>query len=197
MIRERDIDALARTLWAEARGEGLTGMEAVACVIINRHIVSIQENGFWWSENKDEIPDNTIEAVCRDPWQFSCWNKNDPNLPKLLSLTPDDKLFAAALKIAEEAVDGNIPDITGGATHYYNPKAVDKRPEWAVGNPICVIGKHHFYRPSEVPKLKRKEEPCSTLSPPIKKISQPSSAVSSSSPRPWPISFLKRLFSGK
>jgi N-acetylmuramoyl-L-alanine amidase len=196
MIRERDIDALARTLWAEARGEGLTGMEAVACVIINRHIVSIQENGFWWSENKDEIPDNTIEAVCRDPWQFSCWNKNDPNLDKLLSLTPDDRLFAVALKIAEDAIDGKIPDITRGATHYYNPKAV-KSPEWADGKPLCIIGKHHFYRPSEVPKPKRKELPCLTLSPAIKKILRPSSAALSSSPRLSPISFLKRLFWGR
>ena len=29
-------DVLARTLWAEARGEGQAGMEAVACVILNR-----------------------------------------------------------------------------------------------------------------------------------------------------------------
>ena len=30
------IDVLARTIWGEARGEGTSGMSAVACVVINR-----------------------------------------------------------------------------------------------------------------------------------------------------------------
>ena len=31
-----ETDILARTLYGEARGEGLIGLEAVACVILNR-----------------------------------------------------------------------------------------------------------------------------------------------------------------
>ena len=32
-----DEDILARTLYGEARGEGIDGIEAVACVIMNRY----------------------------------------------------------------------------------------------------------------------------------------------------------------
>ena len=31
-----DVDILARTLYGEARGEGIDGIEAVACGIMNR-----------------------------------------------------------------------------------------------------------------------------------------------------------------
>lgn len=34
--RERDIDVLARTIWGEARGEGLAGQIAVGWCIRNR-----------------------------------------------------------------------------------------------------------------------------------------------------------------
>lgn len=35
-MTENDLQILARTLFGEARGEGDEGLEAVACVIINR-----------------------------------------------------------------------------------------------------------------------------------------------------------------
>ena len=31
-----DLHIMAATLWGEARGDGIEGMEAVACVIVNR-----------------------------------------------------------------------------------------------------------------------------------------------------------------
>jgi len=50
--RELEIDVLARTLWGEARGEGTTGLEAVANVVLNR-VKMAEENGgkFWWGSN--------------------------------------------------------------------------------------------------------------------------------------------------
>lgn len=33
---DEDIDTMARTIWGEARGEGVQGMQAIACVIMNR-----------------------------------------------------------------------------------------------------------------------------------------------------------------
>jgi len=164
---DRDVDTLARTLWGEARGEGLSGMEAVACVILNRLAVAKDQNGFWWGD--------TVEKICRKSWQFSCWNENDPNSARLKSLSPVDIAFRAALDIAEDAIDGLLVDMTHGATHYLNPKAVDIKPAWATGKPLAVIGKHHFYRPPEVPKPKQKEkEPCLTTSPPTPENSSPS-----------------------
>ncbi len=138
--RQADIDILARTLWAEARGEGLVGMKAVACVILNR----LKKPG-WWSRHKDNIPDDTIEAVCRDPYQFSCWNKDDPNLPQLLAVTREDKAFDNAWLLAEIAVDGKLDDITNGATSYYST-TMKNPPYWAADmKEVAQWGKHKFF----------------------------------------------------
>jgi len=65
-----EVDVLARTLYGEARGEGLLGLEAIANVIMNRLKISRKKtNGYWWG--------NSIVGICRKPYQFSCWNKDD------------------------------------------------------------------------------------------------------------------------
>ena len=52
---DADVDIMARTLWGEARNQGKEGMEAVACVIMNR----FNEN-IWYSKYKGE---HSIKAV--------------------------------------------------------------------------------------------------------------------------------------
>ncbi len=80
IIKEKDkehieINILAKTLYGEARGEGLSGLEAVANTIINRVNTAKAKGGrFWWG--------NDIISVCQKPYQFSCWNKKDPNRKK-------------------------------------------------------------------------------------------------------------------
>ena len=68
-VTEKDRDILARTLWGEARGESLAGQIAVAWTIRNR--VNDGKAKSWWGEG--------YAGVCQKPYQFSCWNKNDPN----------------------------------------------------------------------------------------------------------------------
>ena len=63
---EQDIDVLARTIYLEARGETHEGRIAVAHVIKER----TEAKGRW----KD-----TVLEVCLQPWQFSCWNHENPN----------------------------------------------------------------------------------------------------------------------
>ena len=36
-MTDRDIEIMAKPIYGEARGEGEAGMEAVACVIMNRY----------------------------------------------------------------------------------------------------------------------------------------------------------------
>ncbi|QEL18702.1 cell wall hydrolase [Limnoglobus roseus] len=124
-------DTLARTIWGEARGEGKPGMEDVACCIMNR-----VAKPRWWG--------STVEEVCLKPWQFSCWNANDPNLPKLKSVTVADPVFAQAVAIAEKAVAGTLPDRTQGATHYYD-RRMPRVPPWAVGKTPCFTEGHHLF----------------------------------------------------
>ncbi len=129
-------DVLARTLWGEGRGEGPAGMEAIAAVILNRVKVSQNHGGYWWG--------NDIISVCQKPYQFSCWNRSDPNYQKLQAITDKDIHFVTALRISRRAVAGTLSDPTGGATHYHEKSIM---PSWAKGvTPCAVIGRHIFYQ---------------------------------------------------
>ncbi len=131
-----DAEVLARTLYGEARGEELAGIEAVACVILNRVAFAKSRGRYWWG--------NSIKQVCLKPGQFSCWNEADPNRTKLLAVNPRDRAYRLCKRIASRAVTGNLPDVTEGATHYHT-HAVD--PYWARGHvPVAEIGNHLFYR---------------------------------------------------
>jgi len=128
------IDVLARTIYGEARGESVRGMEAVAAVVMNR----VARRG-WWGR--------TVETVCLKPWQFSCWNAADPNRRRVLEVTDADPVFRTCLRIARRAVAGAVDDPTRGATHYH---AVGVLPEWAKGRQPCArIGDHLFYNDVE------------------------------------------------
>ena len=131
-----EVEVLARTLYGEARGEELAGIEAVASVILNRVAFAQSRGRYWWG--------NDITSVCLKPSQFSCWNKADPNRKKLLALSPRDPAYRLCKRIAKRAVAGDLPDQTEGATHYHT-HAVD--PFWARGHVPCAeIGNHLFYR---------------------------------------------------
>lgn len=134
--RELEIDVLARTMWGEARGEGNTGLEAVANVVQNRVKVAEKNGGkFWWGGN--------IIQVCQKPYQFSCWNRSDPSFKKLQAVTEDNLHFATCLRIARRAAIGQLPDHTGGATHYHADYVA---PYWAKGQtPTITIGRHIFF----------------------------------------------------
>lgn len=138
--RELEIDVLARTIFGEARGESMAGMEAVACVVLNRARISEAKGRYWWG--------NGIIGVCQKPYQFSCWNRNDPSYQRLINVREDNIHFATCLRIARRAVIGALKDVTKGATHYH-ADYVD--PYWARGEePVTIIGKHLFYKLVEV-----------------------------------------------
>lgn len=126
------VDTVARTIFGEARNQGLDGMAAVANVIANR--VALPG---WWGKGWD--------GVCRKPYQFSCWLEGDPNLPRLLKVTTRDAYFRDALMLAKAAVAGELRDRTKGATHYFADHI--PAPKWAIGQkPTVVIGNHRFFK---------------------------------------------------
>lgn len=75
-VTDKDRDILARTLWGEARGEGLAGQIAVAWTIRNR--VNDLKTGPWRGEG--------YSGVCQKPYQFSCWNRTEPNYQFLIGV---------------------------------------------------------------------------------------------------------------
>ncbi len=131
-----EIDVLARTIFGEARSEPHEGLEAVACVVLNRVKIAEKKGRYWWG--------NDIIGVCQKPYQFSCWNKNDPSYKRLIEVKEDNIHFATALRIARRAVIGTLKDNTNGATHYH---ADYVSPYWAKGEKsIKTIGRHIFYK---------------------------------------------------
>ena len=93
-----DIDTLARTLYGEARGESRQGKIAVACVVLNR--VKRKKMCGWRDINGYRVA--TVAATCLKPWQFSCWNKNDPNRKIIIQVTDANPKFAECLDIAQK-----------------------------------------------------------------------------------------------
>lgn len=136
-IQDRDLDILARTIYGEARGElhhptgGVESLHAVAWVVKNR------------AKHAQFSP--YIYKVCMQPWQFSCWNLNDPNRRKLLDVTFDDKVFQECYLTAALVLFDRVNDCTNGANHYHSTYIAP--PYWAVGQtPTITIGHHAFYK---------------------------------------------------
>ncbi|HOV84900.1 MAG TPA: cell wall hydrolase [Syntrophobacteraceae bacterium] len=127
-----DADLLARCIWGEGRGEKVEGKIAIAHVVLNR--VKAKS---WYGRS--------ISDVILKPFQFSCFNASDPNLPHILKLSSDCAELAFCKAIAELVIRGHLKDDpTGGATHYH---AAGCRPSWASKlEYLCQIGNHLFYK---------------------------------------------------
>lgn len=124
-----DIEVEGLTLIGEARGLHYPiGMQEVAWVVRNR----VAANK-WWG--------HTERAVCLYPWQFSCWNENDPNRAKLLKWPASDPVYIEALQIATESMIGTGDDPTHGATHYFNHVTMPQAtwPKWYQDQTPCAV----------------------------------------------------------
>ena len=164
---------MALTMWGAARNEGNAGLVAVGWTIRNRAEADLWGDGKpdWWGEG--------IAGVCLRPWQFSCWNDNDPGSAQMRAMltggsTDSGSLNAKGLAdaklqqcvaIAGGVLDGRIGDPTKGVTHYYADYIAT--PKWAKGkDPGVIIGRHRFfadvepgYTPAEKAKGKDAKPP--------------------------------------
>ena len=116
-VSDSELYLLAKTIYAEGRGEPYTGQVAIGAVVLNR-------------VRSPEFP-NTISGVVYQRHAFTAVSDGQINL------TPDDK----AMKAAKDALNGWDP--TGGALYYYNPAVATSA--WIFDRQtITVIGKHVF-----------------------------------------------------
>jgi spore germination cell wall hydrolase CwlJ-like protein len=141
LVPDDDIDVvdahwMALTMWGEARSGGEEAMRAVGHVIDNRRRSGT--HGTYATETVSEA------------WQFSCWNRNDPNYAAMMnidSLRPESEdalMWVAAKRLAGEILAGRSADPTGGAL-FYHTEAV--APRWSAGvEPVARIGGHLFFR---------------------------------------------------
>ena len=129
--RDDAIDVAARTIFGEARGESDAGRRAVAEVIYNRAIKRSERFG------------TSVEQVCRKPFEFGCWNLDDPNRDRILRISLNDPRIADSLLVARDLVDGRIDDLTAGADHYHR---YDEAPRFSAGHtPSATIDNHLFF----------------------------------------------------
>lgn len=140
--RLTDEDALALTIYGEARGEPLHGQAAVGCVVRNR--------------TKDPRWPDTYKGVCLQPKQFSCWNPGfDANAQavrtmgeRLVSGGNADPALRQCGWIAAGVIDGIILDATKGADHYMTEQLYRlATPKWARAmRETARIGSHVFLK---------------------------------------------------
>lgn len=131
---DHNIDWAARVAWGEARGEPTGGMHAVINVMANR--------------KKDPRFPKTLSAVARQNYQFTAYNKSDPNRLKLIAVDETDPQYVRARRLAMWAQFGLLPDITDGAT-YFHANSIDRPPYLAEAAVSTVIGDHIFYVKNE------------------------------------------------
>jgi spore germination cell wall hydrolase CwlJ-like protein len=136
---------MALTIWRENRSGGLSGMQSVANVILNR----VKARG------------TDPYTECVRPLQFtSVSGKGDPEL----TLWPNssDLQWRSALTVVAQATAGTLEDITKGALLYYAPHSIrtTKTYRWLDGTivpfpedwnaaavtPLCSIGSQLFFK---------------------------------------------------
>ncbi|MDB1123009.1 cell wall hydrolase [Vibrio algarum] len=133
-----DVDAIARTAYAEASNQGLIGVSAVVFVILNRKI-----SGRF---------SDSIEAIVNAKNQFEPVTKVGKwqHLPEM---TPRQLIQVET--ILELAQSGHLPDPTNGALYFQNAKIVAERAQKGLvseelihfgDSPIsATIDDHTFY----------------------------------------------------
>lgn len=132
-----DREIIARTAWGEARSLGHDGMQATINCIQNRLLSGVT----WWG--------STLRTICIRPWQFSCWNANDPNRPKLLSVGETDPQYIIALGLADSAINGTLVDISNCSDSYYDDR-MPSMPVWSTGlEPRFICGTQKYFKTVE------------------------------------------------
>ena len=132
---DSDLMLLARMVFGEARNQPVEAMIGVAYTAVNRLRI-----GGWYG--------TTLKEVLLKPWQYSCFNRGDPNREKLKDPLKYERreTLARCLAVAHAVLNGLVKDPTNGATHYFSG---NRKPRWARKMEGCgKIGDFRFYKES-------------------------------------------------
>lgn len=144
-----EIKILTLTLIGESRGDAIESQVGVGCVIRNRVL----------SKKK------SYKEICLQPFQFSCWNKDDPNRVLLDNLiivlnaggkfeTPSHVQCAF---VAKGIINFNIMDNTRGSLNYLSSLLYNSshKPSWASNVYFSIVhGNHTFFKIDESKTVK-------------------------------------------
>jgi hypothetical protein len=128
--RSKAIDCLAQAIGHEAANEPESGRQAVAQVILNR----VRHRAFPNTVCGVVFQGSLRRTGCQ--FTFTC----DGSLNRALSR----RTWADALRIAGQAMEGQLPPTIGAATHYHADYVA---PRWAPAMMrVSKIGAHIFYQ---------------------------------------------------
>lgn len=137
-----DRELLARLIQCEAGGEGDTGMQAVASVIMNRVYVPYGEYARVGMQN--------IRNIIFQPGQFDCatdYLAGRYNPQNIYNMNPEQIHY----DIADWAIAGNRLSPLGEALWFFNPFSPECRENFPGRSGVFVtrVGEHCFYNPTE------------------------------------------------
>jgi spore germination cell wall hydrolase CwlJ-like protein len=125
------ITCLARTIYWEARGMSIAGMEAVANVVMNR----VGHEGF-----PETICGVVKQGQEKGACQFSWWCDGRSDDAK------DDESYATAKEVTRKALNRQLKDRTTGALYFHHRKV---SPSWSKEYMKTVeVEEFLFYKPS-------------------------------------------------
>jgi spore germination cell wall hydrolase CwlJ-like protein len=126
----KDVTCLAQNIWFEARGSSAEDQLAVAHVVMNR-VAS------------RHYPDDVCEVIWQ-PKQFS-WTHDGRSDRVRFANAQDRLIWKELVQISMAALEGEMPDPTGGATHYHADYVT---PAWSSRmRQLIQIDDHIYYRP--------------------------------------------------
>lgn len=139
MLASNVCNIIARTLWAEARGEGREGLEAILSVILNRC-------------GGDA---NKTVSVIKKPQAFTCWKEytggwTDSSYqffePSAIKTSKrHEAIWRMCNELASKYLAGQFESTIGNYNSYMNKETAGKKSLDAWGDKCDLkIGKHHF-----------------------------------------------------
>ena len=132
-------EGIARVAYAEAGDQGDSGLAGVVYTILNR-----LQDGRWGGD---------VNAVLNAPHQFEPVTRAGGDWRRLRQVSEAQRAHIET--ILNLALDGRLPDLTGGARYFQNPRVVAARARggsvapslvnFGGATPSAVIGAHSFY----------------------------------------------------
>lgn len=133
-LKAYELVLLALCIWREAQNQSRAGMIGVGSVILNR----VKHPGWWGT---------TIVEVVLKKYQFSSFNKNDPNSSKMP--LEGDSVWQTCLSLADGLIQGQIQGNVGDSTLYFSKPLTDPPEAWGVVTHVIDIDDLHFYHGAE------------------------------------------------
>ncbi len=135
----RQINCLAKTIYFEARGEGLEGMKAVSDVVYNRLKSGLYPDSICQIVYQGPIGADGLPL--RDKCQFSWYCDG------IEHKVTDKTKWAESVSVAYNQFLYHMPSLVGGATAYHNQTVSPTSGIWRNAKAIVRIGQHTFYEP--------------------------------------------------